>query len=131
MKKYVKYLITAAIGLAIAFLIICLKGTFTKDNAKDVMHILTDAFFVAGVLISGYGILVIASNGGTFDMFAYGFISIFQFFKKDYKKRKYKDFYEYRKTKQASPRPFFYLVIVGLFYIAISMIFLILYYKFQ
>lgn len=130
MKKYIKYLITTLIGLIFIVIVILAKGIFSQQNAKDVMHILTDATFASGALIFCFGILVVASNGGTFDMLSYGMISFISMFKKDVNKRKYKTFYDYRQTKQASPKPYLYLIIVGAGYILISLIFLLLYYKY-
>lgn len=128
MKKYLKYIITSAIGLIIAFIIIISKNIFEKETLQDVMHVLTDAFFVPGIIISGFGLLVVCSNGGTFDMLRYGIIKFFSLFKKNFNNEKYKTFYEYRMVKSENPRPFWYLIIVGVSFIIISMIFLVIYY---
>ncbi len=130
MKKARKYIITITIGLIIAFLIMVLKSIFKQDNARDVMHILTDAFFVSGVLITGYGLLVVSSNGGTFDMLVYGVSKFFNMFRKDMKKEKYKSFYEYRLVKaEEGKNEFWYLVFIGVGFIVVSLIFLAFYYE--
>lgn len=129
MKKIIlRYSITFGIGLIAAFLIMISKSIFSQESSRDVFRILTDAFFVPGVVICGYGLLVMASNGGTFDMLTYGIKRFFSLFQRDINKVKHKTFYEYRMAKQENKNPFWYLVIVGLVLIGISMIFLILYY---
>lgn len=127
-KTILRYSITFSIGLIASFLIMLSKSIFSQESSKEVYKILTDAFFVSGVVICGYGLLVMASNGGTFDMLTYGVKRFFSLFQKDISKIKHKTFYEYRMAKQEKKNPFWYLVIVGLVLIGISMIFLILYY---
>ena len=104
---------------------------FSWQDATDLlvrMHILTDATFVSGVLIFSVGVLVVASNGGAFEMLVYGvrrFISLFQ---KDVNKIKFKTFYDYHVYKSSEPRhSFAYLLVVGAAFIAISGIFLAIY----
>lgn len=126
MKRIKGYLITFGIGITVAFLLMLYKDIFHAKTSVDVFHILCDAFFVPGVLIAGFGLLVLSSNGGTFDMLTYGVIRFFTFFKKDLK-AKYKTFYDYRTAQQGSPRKFLYLVLTGLTFILISVIFMLLY----
>lgn len=127
MKKYKGYLICLLIGLAMAIVIMLSKGIFAKNEFVDVMHILTDAFFVPGVLLVCFGLLILASNGGTFDMLSYGVLTLFNLFRKDMSKMKHKTFYDYRTAKHEKDRSFLYIVLVGIFYILISMVFLVIY----
>lgn len=124
-----KYIITSSIGLVVAILIVLSKDIFSQSEATKVYHILCDAFFVPGVCISCFGLLVFASNEGTFDMIVYGTKKFFSLFKKDLTKEKYKTFYEYKDAQRETKISFAYLLFVGLAFIAISMIFLMLYYN--
>ncbi len=128
-KKILGYAITLVVGLAFAFIIMLSKGIFKKESSIEIFHILTDSFFVPGVCIFGFGLLVVASNGGTFDMMTYGLIKFFSFFKRDLKSEKYKTFQEYRLARHETSSEFLHLVIVGLFLIALSLIFLACYYN--
>lgn len=130
MKTVYKYLITAAFGAVLAFIVLLLKDVFHLSQTVDVMKALCDGFFVSGVLIACFGGLVFASNGGVFDMITYGVKNLFWLFKKNPADRKYKDFYEYREAMKEKKRSYGYMVIVGLAYIAVSLIFLALYYKY-
>ena len=130
MKKIIlRYSITFGVGLIIALVIMLSKSIFSQDNAKNVHHILTDAFFVPGVVICGYGLLVMASNGGTFDMLVYGVKRLFSLFQKDINKVKYKTFYDYRVAKQDEKKSFSHLVPVGIIFCGISFVFLMIYYN--
>lgn len=130
MKKILPYIITAAVGAVIAIIIMFARyNIHTAPDAVTVMHILHNAFFVPGVCLAGIGLIVFASNGGAFDMLGYAVRMFFDLFKRDLSKRKYKDFYEYRQAKKGKKRSVAFMLIVGLVFIAISVIFLIIYYK--
>ena len=130
MKTVYKYLITAAFGAVLAFIVLLIKDVFHLSQTVDVMKALCDGFFVSGVLIACFGGLVFASNGGVFDMITYGVKNLFWLFKKNPADRKYKDFYEYREAMKEKKRSYGYMVIVGLAYITVSLIFLALYYNY-
>lgn len=130
-KKFLRYLITSLIGLFLALFICIYKDLFSKTEIKDIMHILTDAFFAPGALILCFGLLVLASNGGMFHIISYGLASFINLFRRDRKQMKYKTYYDYKMAMQENPKPFFYIVIVGLVYVVISMVFLILWYQYK
>lgn len=130
MKTVYKYLITAAAGIVLTFVVLLAKDIFHLSETVDIMKALCDGFFVSGILIACFGALIFASNGGVFDMLAYGVKNLFYLFKKNIKDRKYKDFYEYRTAQKEKKRSFGYLVIVGVALIAVSLVFLALYYKY-
>ena len=93
------------------------------------MHILCDSFFVPGVVLLGFGLLVVASNGGTFDMLIYGTKKFFNMFRKNPSARLQETFYDYRTAKSENKMSFLHLIVVGLVFIAISIIFLLLWYE--
>lgn len=131
MKTYLKYLITFAIGLVIVLIIICSKGIFEQSRTQVIMQILSDALFVSGVCITGVGVISFASKGGAFDMLAYGvrvfFIALKDAFSREKIERKYKDFYEYSQAKKGRESHIGFILIVGLIFIAVSVVFLIIY----
>lgn len=136
-----EYTITFGICLILGFLVALLQGIFkpyaevvAKTNwnianeFQKVFFILCNSAFVVGVICTSLGLLVFVADRGAFDMLIYGvrrFISLFQ---KDVNKIKYKTFYDYRIAKEGRPkRGFFYMVAVGLFYIGLSLLFLLIY----
>lgn len=129
MKRVLPYLITTLVGAAIVVTIILAQRIWTAESTTELMRRLSDAFFVAGVVIGGVGLLVFASNGGVFYMLSFGFIRLFDLFKRNINDRKYKDFYEYKESKKDKKRGFGFMLVVGLVFIAIAGAFLAAYYN--
>lgn len=127
MKRYINYLITFIFGLVFALAVILLKDGFTQEQIKDTYKILSDAFFVPGILFVCFGLLIFSSNEGTFDMLKYGFKWLVNTFKKDMPKME--SFYDYRMAKHEKTKSFGYICLVGLLFIAIAAIFAYLYMK--
>ena len=85
MKKNLKYLITAGIGLFFTILIVIGKDAFGQKDIKDTYKVLADGFFVPGILLTCFGLLIFSSNEGTFDMLAFGVNWLVNTFKRDLK----------------------------------------------
>lgn len=126
-KKWLPYLICALIGAVITVIIICVEQIWTLDSTKAIMQELSDAFFVPGVILAGFGLIIFASNGGAFDMLAFAVLLFFNLFRRDVNKRKYKDFYEYREAKKDRKLKMSFMLVVGVIFIAIAFAFLFAY----
>ena len=129
MKVWIRYLITSGVGAVIAFSVAAIMGIFSAEGATDIVKILSDAFAISGVLLVGSGLLVYASNGGIFNMLAYGALSFLNAFRRNVSDRKYKSYYDYTEAKKEKKVKFAHLMWAGLLYLALSLVFLILYYK--
>ena len=129
MKKIWSYIINFVIGISISLAIMLSKNVFKQVSSSEVMHILCDSFFVPGILLLGFGLLIIASNGGTFDMLIYGTKKFFNMFRKNPTKQLEETFYDYRTAKSENKMECLHFIIVGLVFIAISVIFLLLWYE--
>ena len=121
MKTWKKYVITLVVGALLALGIAYAKDVFHQTEPVKVFHILCDAFFVSGTLITSAGLLVFSTNEGTFDMLVYGVQSFIGLFRRDYVK-KYETFYDYREAHSEKKLPFLFLILSGLVYLAISMV---------
>lgn len=130
MKTLKKYLITLAVGFLTVLLVIWFRGIFSQTDPEQIFHILCDAFFVAGTLLSCGGLLVFSANEGTFDMIVYGLDSFFDNFRKKSTK-KYATFYDYRESRAGKKVSFGYIVFCGLFFLAISGIMYLFYNKYS
>lgn len=98
---------------------------------KEMMRYFTDSFFAVGVICAGFGLLVFASNGGAFDIIVYGVARFFSLFKKKPNDVKYVTYYDYHIAKaERKKTEFLFLIIVGLVFIGISMIFLAQWYQY-
>jgi hypothetical protein len=131
MRSLKRYLITIGVGLLATLWIVWMKDIFSATEAVKVFHILTDAFFAVGVVITGFGLLIFTSNEGVFDGLVYGVSSFLSMFKKD-QKRKYATLYDYKVSREGKRvSGFGFMLICGLFFLAISMVMFALYCKFQ
>lgn len=126
MKKFKKYLITLIIGLLISFWVAYTQGIFEQTDLKSILHILTDSFFVSGVLVTGMGGLIFVSNEGSFDGITFAMKSFLSMFKRD-KKKVYRSYYDYKQSKKDRDRSFGYMLICGLVFMAMSGIALLFY----
>ena len=126
--KLLQYGITTFVVAACSLLIMITQGLFTETNQQTIMKILTDAFFAPGIIAVCFGLLIVASNGGTFYIFSYGISSFMNLFKKDRSKMRYKTYYDYKEAMKDQKKPYGFILIVGLVFVAISMIFMIIYF---
>ena len=130
-KKILEYSITFFACALLSFILLVIKGVFDNPEMKTLMHYFVDSLFVPGVLCFAFGILVLASNGGAFDLIIYGTIRFFSLFKRDPTKVKYKTYYDYHIARAERPKTeFLFLLIVGLLYIAVSLVFLYFWYQY-
>lgn len=121
--------ISFAIGVALFLVIIFSKGITHSESQKDMYKILVDGLFVPGILLLGAGLLVFVTDGGAFDMLAYGVIKLVDLFRKDYDKRKYKTFYDYKASLEGTHHHRWYLILTSLPFIVASLALLIPYYN--
>ncbi len=122
-----RFLIATGVGLGVFVLVLLAKDVFHETETHKVFQALSDAGFVPAVLLTGYGALVIATKGGTFDMLSYGLSCLFSMMRRD-PTRKYKTFYDYRVAQSEKPRSFGYLLVAGAVFFALSVLFLVIYY---
>ena len=128
-KKLLQYGICGVLGGLIALWVMDLEGFFVvwRDRAAAT-SILCNAFFVPGILLASFGALFWVANTGFFDSIAYAAHVVgHMFLPMGHAKRK--TYYDY-KTEKAEKRasvPIF-IFIVGVFYLALSVICLGLWY---
>ena len=123
MKKLRKYLITLIAGLAAVAAIAWAKDIFAQAEPAKIFHILCDAFFAVGTVLTCAGLLIFSSNEGTFDMLVYGVSSFIDLFRAKSQK-KYATFFDYRESRSDVKLPFVFLLICGLLFVAVSLAFL-------
>ncbi len=128
-KRAVRYPAAAGSGFLSAFAVMCCVGIFTAADVAEVMRRLSNAFFASGALLICAGVLVFTADRGAFDMLAYAVISVFDCLRRDVKKRKYRDFYAYRRAKSDKKHPCGFLSAAGACMAFVSLIFLALYYN--
>ena len=130
MKAYKKFFITMLIGLGAVALILWSKDILQQTAPVEIFHILTDAFFVVGTVITCAGLLVFSSNEGSFDMLVYGVKSFLDMFRKKSMK-KYDTFYDYRESRADKKLKFGFLLICGLMFLVISLVMYFFYQQYK
>ena len=125
--NFKKIIISAIILIACSFGVLFLKNTWALTNAKDVIGDISDCFMAPGIIYVCFGIIVICSNKGAFDMLSYGIQTAFSVFKKDPTERKYQNFGDYRLAKQDKKSPVAHFMLCGGIYMALGLVFYIIY----
>ena len=123
-----KYAVCFGIEALIAFLVIWSKGFFTQSAAVNI-QILSDAFFVSGVLMTLFaGLLYVSSEGA---LIGIGFVLrnvVLAFIPMGRARHeRYADYRE-RKLSEARQRNDRCILITGLFFLAIGIIFTVIWY---
>ncbi|MBR5289833.1 MAG: DUF3899 domain-containing protein [Erysipelotrichaceae bacterium] len=127
-SSFIKYAICVGIELVIAFLVIWSKGFFT-DRAAVNLQILSDAFFVSGILMTLFaGMLYVSSEGA---LVGIGFVlrnAILTFFPMGRaKQERYADYRE-RKMREMKNNNDSCILITGLFFLAIGIVLTLIWY---
>ena len=124
-RWWLPYVITGAVLSVATVLVGWLRGGFVATATDDIVQAWCDAFSIVGVLALCFGLLVIVSNGGAFDMLTYSLKTLFRSFKRDPLDRKYGGYYEYTQARRAKKRSFWYFVIVGGAFLLVGIVLLI------
>lgn len=120
-NKIISYLVTAFIALAIAFIVLMARNTFSNMVPEELLIDISDAFMISGIFVCGAGGIVWAAGLGTFDMLGYSVKLVLDTafsFNKDWKKKE--NFYEYRERKSKKKAEFKNLLFVGFSMLAVS-----------
>ena len=124
----IKYAICFGVEAFIAFLVIWSKGFFTDRIAVNI-QILSDAFFVAGIVMTLFaGMLYISGEGG---LIGIGFVirnAVLAFVPMGRAKHeRYADYRE-RKLNNAKKQNNSCILVTGLFFLVIGIIFTVIWY---
>ena len=129
-KSLIPMLITLVFSIIATIIVLTIRKYLTLIDYFEKMAALSDAFFVPGVILVGFGILAIVANDGFFDIFSYGMIKLISTMRIHRRKDPDgpADFFEYRMAKHSQKKPLpVYLFIIGGIDLALAVVFLILY----
>ena len=128
-REYKEYAITTAVALGLGVLIALSRGIFREEEIDMVITIISDAFFIPGILLLCVGLIVYASNEGLFLAISYGFKVIGRTVtaKKDetLMNEKYHEYYARQIEKKTKCKHF---LIVGAVFVAVSLLFVVIYF---
>lgn len=129
-SRLLKYGIAFAVASAIAVIIMWAKGLFTEKSLKDVYTALCDAFFIPGIMYVFLATLFFIAGEGAFDGLSYAFKMAFYRFGSSKKRRMtYGEYKEIKAQEREGKFSVLFLFVVGLIFVAVSLIMLILYYR--
>ena len=126
MKKMMEYIVTICIATTITLCVLTIQETW-QHTGQLLIGELSDAFFVSGVMLTCFGLLMWSANHGAFDMLSYGIMKLFDLLKKDLTKVKYRTFYDYREAQKGKKRSFSVSLVVGVCFIVIAFVFVVIY----
>ena len=128
MKAFLRYLITMLVGLAGVAGVAFSRDISAQTELVNVLHILCDAFFVMGVVLAGFGLLIFVSNEGAFDMMVYGLQSFWDLFRKE-RKMQGISYYDYQVARAEKKLRFNFILICGLVFLAVAVVLFLMYQK--
>ena len=115
------------IGVGMCFWVLLSQDFFSQTNPLLVYASLADAFCIPGIVLTGVGLLVFATNEGVFDGLNYAVRSFIGMFRKTM--TKYNSLYDYRESKGRENYSFGYIVFCGLFFLTVSVVFFFIWKK--
>lgn len=119
--RLARYGIPFMIGMCISILTALHQGFAFALPAYLKARYLSDGFFVAGILLSGLGGLVMISTTGFFDMFSYALYCLLMRFTQMKRGRDHSSFYAYKTSKDARRgKPKGFLLLLGLGFCLLS-----------
>ena len=94
------YAACCVIGLFLAGLTALAMGLGADKGLAMNARILSDGCFVAGMMLTGVGLLVWIATTGFFDIFSYGFHSLLVLFSPLRKPEEHETFFDYKLAKE-------------------------------
>ena len=127
-SQWIKYGVTIGLGLAYAIYLVIYKNAFAQP-VGTMIRVLSDAFFLPGILMILSGLLMIVSNEGAFDALAYTGRSLRHLFipeRPGEKRVNYREYVEQRREKKVTG--FSFLFVVGGVFTALGLILMLVFY---
>lgn len=126
-RPWLKWVITLGIGLLIALVFIAANHGFAGTlSTLDMAKVLSDGFFVSGVLVGGVGMMIFVAGKGSFDILAYGVKAAIRII---FKRDEGESYYDYKQRKAEKVTPCAHMILVGALMIILSLIFVGVFYQ--
>ncbi len=133
-KRLLRTLIILAICIAVTVSYIVSKDIKQKSTSEK-LKVIADGFTIPGLLVTGFGFMMVISDTGSLDGVVYGMqqairMLTFQLLSKE-KQQSYGDFKEQRdeirRLRKERSGGFWYIVFIGLTFLLMAFVFVILY----
>ena len=128
-KLAIKYLVTAIAGGAFTVFVLWLRDFLGAPTLLEKYRILADAFTIPGVILVMLSLLVWASSEGAFDFLGYAASRVGDMLLPAHGlSSKHETYYQYVERKRGKrAKGFWFLLFVGLAFVAVAVVFVILY----
>ena len=128
-KLLLKYSITLVSAGLMTLILLWLRDYGAAESLQDKYKILADAFSIPGMLLVLFTGLLWVSSEGVFDGLGYAFSRVGSLFVPFHKKSmEHKTYYDYKmEKKDKRAQGYSFLFFVGLLFIAISVVFILLF----
>jgi len=100
MEKLRPWIGPAVVSLILLILGAVTQGLFSQPDPGQVILILCNVFFIAGVFTAGIGALTWISRKGGFDMIRYGLKTFFSLFSNKLREEREKSYHDYIKARK-------------------------------
>lgn len=125
-----QYLATLLAGLVISALVAWGKGFRLDAPGYEKAGCLSDAFFAAGAVIAGLGVLTWIGNVGFFDIMSFGVHNLVEQIPFVHRGEQFENYYDYKQKKDENRKGTrHHLLIVGAFFLVLAILCLGLYFN--
>ena len=101
MEKLRSWIAPTVVSLILLVLAAVAQGLFQQTDPNQVLLVLCNIFFIAGVFTAGIGALTWISRKGGFDMIRYGMKTFFSLFSNKLREEREKSYHEYIEARKA------------------------------
>ena len=126
-QKWITYGVNVIVALVMVIAVSLRQGLALSQPFRENCRDLSDGFFVAGLMMTGVGVLNLIGSTGFFDIFAYGVRTLLSHFtpQKDFPK-----YYDYKAERAENRKPPLRATLwIGLICVALSAICVMGYYN--
>lgn len=123
-RSLIRYLATFIIGALIALVVVSARGIFQETDVARIYRLLCDGCFLSAALLIGIGLMTLVSGEGLFDIMGFAMVclvSVVRIKDSDEKRRTFLDYKKARSERRHGTM--WYLVFVGLLYLAAAFAF--------
>ena len=129
-QKWIAYGVNAIVALVIVSAVSLRQGFSLSQPLRESCRDLSDGFFVAGLMMTGIGVLNLIGSTGFFDIFSYGVRTLLSHFTPQKSGRDFPKYYDYKMERAENRKPPLRATLwVGLICVALSVICVVGYYS--
>jgi hypothetical protein len=120
----IRYLAAFVFGALVTLAVVSARGIFQETDVARIYRLLCDGLFLSAALLIGVGLLTLVSGEGLFDIVGFAMICLVSVIRIKDGEEKRRTFLDYKKARSEKRHgTMWYLVFVGLLYLAAAFAF--------